>query len=206
MEWINHTNAGKYVFGRFSPEDFVKKLRREYEAFRDDTKSNLRREDYALNFFLTAWHLIDWVDAAQREHNSDWKNKYKDLKSFQNAVRNKCPYAKEAFTNATMIKHGKMNDERGIQDIELSTHTSATTSSFELMNMATNLSLTGKSYHDGTGVIWASPSVGNGEKHFFYKSLLRLDSGDTISLFKVMTDILAFWENDAIALGWIKSF
>jgi hypothetical protein len=75
-----------YSFDMKNHHDLFKKLDAEFADLTNDSLSSR----HAMNFALTAYHMLDWV----REHELHFKEKSDEDQKFRKAVYNKCPAMK----------------------------------------------------------------------------------------------------------------
>ncbi len=103
-----------HVFRMRSVHDIFAKLYREKRRFEKAGSNNEGRQnqvDAAVNFAITAWHMIDWV-WHRREHELRECLGVKCLREFQDEMRRQCPDLAVCDVIANAAKHGGTAHER----------------------------------------------------------------------------------------------
>jgi hypothetical protein len=112
----NHPPATPNAFGLASSHDMLMKLEREIGRLTSKRPlDRLDAIDYGLNIAITAWHLVDWVWAADIAHSAERRakaaamagvqfNKF-DQNAFKNYVLSACPDTRYCQIIATSVKH-----------------------------------------------------------------------------------------------------
>lgn len=98
----------KLTFEIQTHKDFYKKLIEEYNDFLNHPLSSR----HAIDFSMTAYHLIEWIYFECDE--------YKSLDNFRKDIKEKCPEMQIAHDIATGGKHYKLNTHKPkIEDTKL---------------------------------------------------------------------------------------
>jgi hypothetical protein len=99
---------GGHVFRMLSVQDIFAKLYREKRRFEQagsDNEGRKEQVDAAINFAITAWHMIDWVWHRQ-EHELRKRFGVKCFNEFQSEMRRQCPDLAVCDVIANAAKHG----------------------------------------------------------------------------------------------------
>ncbi|WP_373493608.1 hypothetical protein [Aquiflexum sp.] len=88
----------KLTFEIQTHKDFYKKLIEEYKDFLNQPLSSR----HAINFSMTAYHLIEWI------YHDDNETKPKTLNDFRQEIKDKCPEMQIVHDIATGGKHYKL--------------------------------------------------------------------------------------------------
>ena len=97
-----------HVFRMRSAHDIFRKLYREKQRFEkagSDNEGRKNQVDAAVNFAITAWHMTDWVWLRQ-EHELCECFGVKNLREFQDEMRQQCPELAVCDVIANAAKHG----------------------------------------------------------------------------------------------------
>ena len=97
-----------HVFRMRSVHEIFAKLHREKRRFEKAGSNNEGRKDQvdaAVNFAITAWHMIDWV-WHRREHELREYFGVSSLREFQDEMRRQCPDLAVCDVIANALKHG----------------------------------------------------------------------------------------------------
>ena len=97
-----------HVFRMRSVHDVFAKLnceKRRFELAGSDNEGRQNQVDAAVNFAVTAWHMIDWV-WHRREQELRERLGVKCLREFQDELRRQCPDLAVCDVIANAAKHG----------------------------------------------------------------------------------------------------
>lgn len=138
-------NDPNRTFDLRSCRDVCEKLQRELQDLQNETDRE-RRTDHALNFAVTAWHLIDWIWEA-RERGilefrrelataaQQWPSGPEGFSEFRKYICAKCPQLRYCDVIATSAKHLAVEPRKKRPEIETTASASLTISGIPILKI-----------------------------------------------------------------------
>jgi len=132
MDPMNHSKP-PHTFGHENCRDLCEKLNRELGRL-NDARNREDIADHAINFAVTAWHLIDWVWATHERNDEYFAFKgeakrasggWKCLADFRDYIVGREPRLENCGLFANSAKHLVLDEKRWPNQSEVATIASA---------------------------------------------------------------------------------
>lgn len=117
------------TFGLDNCRDLCEKLNREFQRL-ETARNHEKITDHAINFAITAWHLIDWMWVIYQRDDEYFaftgtakkdSEKWKNLADFRKYITDREPRLRHCGLVANTAKHLELDESRWPEQGEIST-------------------------------------------------------------------------------------